>query len=114
MFLGGKFAFDKQVADFVEGRVLCEVFNRVATVTQNPLIAVNEGDGRLRGACADITWVVGDQTCLGQHFPQRNAVVALGCADDVHLELAARVVEHSLIVLSSHSFPFTLLSLNQP
>ena len=49
LFLVGQVTLDQEVRNFVEGSIFCKVCNVVATVAQDALFTVNEGDLGLGG-----------------------------------------------------------------
>ena len=103
---GGQLTVDQQVGHLVEGGVFCEVGDVVAAVAQDSFVAVDVGDLGLGGAGGNVAGVEGDQAGLAEKLAQHDTVVAFGGAHDVHLVLAAWVLEHYLVVFRSHGSSF--------
>jgi hypothetical protein len=47
--LRGQFALQQQVSDLQEGAVFGQLFDGIASIPQNPVLAVEIGDGALAG-----------------------------------------------------------------
>ena len=78
--LTGQVAVEQQVAGFHVIALGCELLNRVATVEQFALVAVDEGDGRLAGCGGQKSGVVGEHAGLA---------VELADVDDLRTNIAA-------------------------
>ena len=68
---GGQLAVDQQVADLDEGRLLGQLIDRVAAVTQDPGVAVDVGDGALGRRGVHKPLVEGRVAGLGQQRAER-------------------------------------------
>ena len=61
----GELSVVEQVGDFEVRGVLGQLFDRVAAIAQDALVAVDEGDGRFRGRGVDESGVVEPDTGHG-------------------------------------------------
>ena len=104
----GQLAVDQQVADLDERRLLGELVDRNAAVTQDAGVAVDVGDGALASGGVDEAVVERGEAGLGQKRAERNAVVSFGRAHDLQVNLAARVPEFGGVVGVGHENPFAL------
>jgi len=93
LVLGRQLAVHEQVTDLDERRVLGQLLDRVATVTQDAGVPVDEADLRRAGRGVHQAGVERDQPGLGQQLAQADPVRAAGRAGDLHAVLAARVGE---------------------
>ena len=67
--------------------MLGQLLDRVAAVAQDPLLAVEEGDGARAGAGVAVPGVEGDQPGIAAEPGDVDRVVALGAVNDRQLEL---------------------------
>ena len=106
LFLVRQVSLNQQVRNLIERGVFRKVRDIVAAVAQDALFAVNEGDLGLGGTGGGITRVESNESGLVTELGDVKARVALGGLLDVHLVLAAWVLEHYLVVFRSHGSSF--------
>ena len=106
LFLVWQMTLDQQIGNLVKGSVFRQVRDIVTAVAQDALFTVNEGDLGLGGTGGGITRVEGNEPGLVTELGNVKAGVALGGLLDVHLVLAAWVLEHYLVVFRSHGSSF--------
>ena len=97
---------NQQVAHLIECGILRQIRNIVTTVPKNALLTINISDLRLRRTGRNIARVERNKIGFGQHVSQHHTTITLGGPNDVHLILAARIMQHGLLIIGSHSFPF--------
>ena len=86
-----KFAFDQQVGDLDEVTSLGQHLDRVATVAEDSLLAIEERDRARRRSGVDEALVEGDQPRLGPQFGDVDRPFPFGAHD--HGQVAAAAVE---------------------
>ena len=101
-----QFSVDEQVAHLDEGRLLRQLLDRVAAVTQDAGVAVNVGDGALGRRGVHEPLVVCGVAGLGQQRTQRDPVRTLGGVDDLQVQFPTGISERGGVVGCGHINPF--------
>ncbi len=83
---GGQLTVDEQVGRLDEVGVLCKLLDGVAAVAQDPLFAVDVGDGAAHRAGVDVAGVVGDQARLRSQLADVDTPFVLGSGQHLGLE----------------------------
>src|SRR6185369_3823326 len=87
--LARQVAVDQQEAHLREPRLAGDLFDGVAAVAQDPLLAVDEGDGALAGAGVAVALVERDRAALGAELRNIDTDFALAAHDDGKLVVLA-------------------------
>src|SRR5262249_13237292 len=93
LILGRQFAVDQQIAHLDERRLLGQLLDRVAAVTENPGVTVDVRDGAFRRRGVHEAGVERGVTGLREKTAQGDAVGTFGGVRDFQLQLAARVLK---------------------
>ena len=99
-------AFNQQVGNLIEGGVICQFSNIVATVTKDALLTVNKGNLGLGGASGGVAGVEGNKPGFLAELGDIEAGIALSGLLDIHLVLVASVLEYYLVFFSRHGISF--------
>ena len=96
LLVGGQFAVDQQPRDLEEGALGGELLDGVAAVAQDPLLAVDEGDGAGAGTRVGEARVEGDQARLLAELADVDRPLPFRALDDGQGDLPAVDVQSGL------------------
>lgn len=106
LVLSRQVALNQQVGHLVKGGVLSQIRDVITTVAENAFLTINKGDLGLGGTGRCITRVEGHQASLVTELANIEAGVTLRGLLNVHLVLAAGVLQYNLVLFRSHVFSF--------
>ncbi|MPM47468.1 hypothetical protein SDC9_94179 [bioreactor metagenome] len=105
-----QFAVLQQIGHFKKVAVFSQLFDRIATIQQLALVAVNEGDLGLAAGGGEETGVVGKQTGLATERANIDAVVAVRRRHDREIDGSLSIDCQSCLAFGRHGvFPLQVL-----